>query len=97
MTDGVPLIRRANNMPGGYKTHKNGHSIQSFKPSQQRGKIYTKLQYRLYADGTIVDQFDNNKQVGWIIKQDEIEFGWRLRGQSQQKYLKMYLSWTTKK
>lgn len=51
----------------------------------------TKLQYRLLADGSILDQH-TSKVVAYISKSHEIEEAWKLRGTARQKYIREFVS-----
>lgn len=50
----------------------------------------TKLRYRLYADGTIIDQ-ETGKVAGYITDKFYLDYLWKLNGRSKQMELKKHI------
>lgn len=50
----------------------------------------SKLQYRMYADGTIIDQ-RTGSVAGYVTGQIDIDEIWSMSGTVKQKYLKKFI------
>lgn len=57
-----------------------------------REKKITVMRYRLYADGTVIDQENNNQIVGYILERHNLDTAYRLGGKRQQKFIRTYFS-----
>jgi len=77
---------------GGYyqRQHRNGHSLggvtKQFKAGG--GPKINQDQFRLYADGTVIDQFDKNRIVGYITDVSVLDRMWKMGGKTLQYNIK---------
>lgn len=67
--------------------------LPKYTGSLRDGPRATKLRYRLYADGTIIDQHDHNKIVGYILDAEDLDRLWHLSGLLRQRELQSIVAY----